>query len=571
MTSFCKPQDQDFVLQLIHSTKIIYASMEIGVDHRVHTYSGGLGILAGDTLHSCADLCVPVVGLTLLYRRGYFKQVLRDGYQHEEDEPWDVDAFTIPLPQAKTSLQLDGRTVYVEPRVGLVVGHDERHWVPIIFLDTDVDGNSPEDRGLTAYLYGGDHHMRLKQEAILGIAGKRVLRKLNAVNAHTFHMNEGHAAFAPMEDILYLSKYYSFNPKQVQKLVRSGHVFTTHTPVPAGHDKFDYGQLRSTLGASDFPWGHLDLAGHHDCNMTKLALNLSRFTNGVAQRHAEVSRAMFPGYTIEGITNGVHLPSWICVHVQKLLDQHMPSWREEPRILKQSLKTIGEDEIWDAHMCAKRELLAYVKQHTGKELKEDILTIGFARRFATYKRGDLLFTDIERLRSIARGKMQFIFAGEAHPRDTEGKEIIKRVVTIANQLAGDIEIVFLENYGFEMAQTLVSGCDVWQNNPVPPQEASGTSGMKATANAVPNISTLDGWWIEGITLNPDAGWIINHRIDRNDSLSLYETYEAIIDTFYNKPKRWRQHMLHALTLASYFNTHRMVKEYMDKAWTLRLY
>lgn len=568
---FYKPEDKDYVLNLIRKATVAYASMEIGLDPRVHTYSGGLGILAGDTLQSCADLSVEVVGLTLLYRKGYFTQVFENGYQKEADEPWDVDAFTIPIPEGRTSLFLDGRQVWIEPRIGIIVGHDQRHIVPVLFLDSFVEGNWEEDKWLTAYLYGGDQKMRLKQEAILGIAGKRVLRKLNARNVHTFHMNEGHAAFAPMEDVLYLSRYYSFNPKQVVKLVKSGHVFTTHTPVPAGHDKFSFELMHGVLGQDDFAWGNLDLGGHSECNMTKLALNLSRFANGVAQKHGEVSRRMFPGYDIDAITNGVHLPSWVCEPMRTLLDQHMPSWREEPRILQQAPQVIATDEIWRTHQDAKRKLLDFVKERTGRSLAMDRLTIGFARRFAAYKRGDLLFTDLERFKSIARGKMQFVFSGEAHPRDAVGKEIIKRVIAVADQLKGDVDVVFLPDYGMEISRLMVSGCDVWQNNPVPPQEASGTSGMKATANGVPNLSTLDGWWIEGITRNPDAGWTITHRMDGQDHLSLYDCYGVIINLFYNNPQRWREHMIHALTLASYFNTHRMVKEYLDKAWTLRLY
>lgn len=571
MQSFYKPEDKDYVLSVIRASNVIYASMEIALHPEVHTYSGGLGVLAGDTLRSCADLQLNVAGLTLLYRNGYFVQVLEHGYQREADEPWDVERFTIPIPEARVQLMLEGRDVIVEPRVGIIVGHDQRHLVPIIFLDTGIDANSSEDQGITAYLYGGDHRLRLKQEAILGIAGKRVLRSLGCRSIETFHMNEGHAAFAPMEDVRYLSRYYAFNQEAVKRLVKSAHVFTTHTPVPAGHDRFSYDLMRSVIGPDDFAWDTLPLTEHNSCNMTRIALDLSRFSNGVTRKHGDISRRMFPGYKIHSITNAVHLPTWISPHIKEILDRKMPSWREEPGILEHCYQVITHEELWTAHRAAKRELLALVRERTGRELSEDLLTIGFARRFAAYKRADLMFADLERFRNIAKGKLQVIFAGEAHPKDEQGKAIIRHVIEVAQKLRGEIDIVFLEDYDMEVARHLVAGCDLWQNNPVPPQEASGTSGMKAAANGIPNLSTLDGWWIEGITRSPQAGWIIHHRMDGEDHLSLYENYEHIIRIFYNNPERWREHMVHALSLASHFNTHRMVNEYLDRAWSLDLY
>ena len=570
VVKFYRSEDTEYALNAVRSSQIIYASMEIALHPSMFTYSGGLGVLAGDTLRSCADLSMKVSAITLLYRGGYFKQVIRDGRQIEEVEPWDPDAFTTPLPHARVSLVLEGRTVIVEPRIGIIVGREEAI-VPVLFLDTHLEENDPLDREITDHLYGGDQRMRIKQEAVLGICGKRVLRELGARSIHTFHMNEGHAAFAPIEDARYLGRYYGFNRRKIQELVRSMHVFTTHTPVPAGHDRFSYDLVRSVLGGDDIAWDHLDLGGHRELNMTKLALNLSRYANGVAQKHGEVSRKMFPGYDIGAITNGIHLPTWMSPHILELLDSTLPSWRHEPGILKHAYRIIDPLAIEEMHQRAKRDMICFVKDRTGCELDEGLLTIGFARRFAPYKRADLIFTDLERFLSICEGKVQFVFAGEAHPNDHAGKDILARILAFSRQLEGRVKIAFIEDYNAVISQHLVSGCDVWLNNPLPPKEASGTSGMKAAANGVPNLSTLDGWWIEGITVSPLAGWIIHHRRDGRDELSLYEQLEHVSHVYYDNRPRWREHQLHALSLASYFNTHRMVTEYESKAWSLKLY
>lgn len=568
--NFYRSEDTQYAVDAVRSSELIYASMEIALDPKMHTYSGGLGVLAGDTLRSCADLGMKMTGITLLYRSGYFRQRIRDGHQIEELEPWDPDEFTTALPNARVSIVLEGRKVIVEPRIGIIVGREDAI-IPVIFLDTNLEENDPADRTITDSLYGGDQRMRIKQEAVLGICGKRVLRELQARSIHTFHMNEGHAAFAPIEDARYLGKYYGFNKRKIQELVRSMHVFTTHTPVPAGHDRFSYDLVRDVLGGDDIAWDHLELGGHEELNMTRLALNLSRFANGVAQKHGDVSRKMFPGYDIKAITNGVHLPTWMSPHIRELLDDTLPSWRYEPGILKHAYRIIDPLALEKAHMNAKRDLIDFVKERTGRELDENLLTIGFARRFAPYKRADLIFSDLDRLISIAQGKIQFVFAGEAHPNDQAGKDILARILAYSRQLEGRVEIVFIEDYGMHVAHYLVSGCDIWLNNPIPPKEASGTSGMKAAANGVPNLSTLDGWWIEGITVSPLAGWIIHHRRDGKDERSLYHQLEHISHVYYGDRERWRVHQLHALSLSSYFNTHRMVEEYERQAWSLKLY
>lgn len=567
--SFYKPESKDWLLERIRNSNICYASMEIALDKDIHTYSGGLGVLAGDTLKSCADLHVPVVATTLIYRKGYFKQVVDYGWQREEEEPWDIDEYTIKLEEFKDTIEIQGRVVTVIPYVGLIVGH-QQGTVPVIMLDTDTEENDPQDRNITSRLYGGDHVMRLKQEAILGIAGKRILRKLGCKNLHTYHMNEGHAAFAPMEDVRYLSKYYRFFKPAIQDLVKAKHVFTTHTPVPAGHDRFEYPLMKEVLG-ENFAWEHMELGGHEECNMTRLALNLSRYANGVAKKHGEVSRKMFPGYNIDAITNGVHLNTWMCRNIQAVVDHYLPSWRYEPSILKHVYRVLPPQKLAEAHAKSKEALINFIQEETGVQLDKNKFTIGFARRFATYKRADLIFSDIEKLREIGRGKVQLIFAGEAHPNDEAGKKIISRIHEMAAKLGQDITVVFIPDYGMHVSQYMVSGCDLWLNNPIPPKEASGTSGMKAAANGVPNLSTLDGWWIEGITLNPWAGWIIEHRDDDKDHERLYDVLGHILRVYYEHPKRWHEHMVAALSLAHYFNTHRMVHEYLDKAWNLKIY
>jgi starch phosphorylase len=567
---FYKPEDTTYAINIVRNSKIVYASMEIGLDPKVHTYSGGLGILAGDTLNSCADLGLSVTGITLLYRNGYFKQEICNDVQCEKEEPWDVEEYTTAIPEARVHISIEGRTVLIEPRIGIIVGH-EKDIVSVLFLDSGLEENDPRDQAITDRLYGGDERMRVKQEAVLGICGKRVLRKLEARKIHTFHMNEGHAAFAPVEDARYLGKYYGFNAPKIQELVRSKHVFTTHTPVPAGHDRFSYDLLREVLGEDDVAWDHLDLGGHSECNMTKLALNLSRFANGVAQKHGEISRKMFPGYPIDAITNGIHLPTWMSPHIQELLDELLPSWRHEPGILRHAYRVILPDAIQEAHGKAKQDFFSYGAEHTGVELNPKLLTVGFARRFAPYKRADLIFKDMDRLVSIAQGKIQFVFAGEAHPRDQAGKDIMRRVLQYAKELAGRVTVVFIQDYNMEVSKHMISGCDLWLNNPVPPKEASGTSVMKASANGLPNLSTLDGWWIEGITHDPLSGWIIQHRHDGKDEISLYEQLEHISNVFHDHKTRWAEHMVHALSLAYFFNTHRMVEEYEQKAWSLKLY
>ena len=487
------------------SRRIAYFSMEVAADPGIPTYSGGLGVLAGDTLRSCADLRVPVVAVTLLSRKGYFDQSLDErGRQQEKPVHFVPEQSLRPL-SAAVHVEIERRTVTIRAWQYDINGISG-HVVPLILLDTDVAANIDHDRALTDFLYGGDQDYRLAQEIVLGIGGVRMLRALGYSGIQRFHMNEGHASLLVLELLNWLGgrqpTEWDFDG------TRSRSVFTTHTPVSAGHDQFDYDSVQRILGPA-VPLEVLQmLAGPERLNMTRLALNLSRYVNGVAKRHEEVSREMFPGYQIEHITNGVHSLTWTCESFKQLYDQYILEWRNDPAMLRKALG-IPNDKIWGAHIEAKARLLDYIRQSGRGSLSTDTLTIGYARRATAYKRPDLVFTDLVRLREVVAraGPLQFVFAGKAHPKDSEGKALIERIHAVSRDLGDDIPVVYLENYNTEMAKLIVSGVDLWLNTPQRPLEASGTSGMKAAHNGVPSFSTLDGWWIEG-QIEGVTGWSI---------------------------------------------------------------
>lgn len=557
---------------------IAYFSMEIGIDEKIHTYSGGLGILAGDTIHSSADLKVPMVAVTLLYRKGYFRQKIEaDGWQREEPAAWDVEALLEEMPQ-RTVVMLEGRTIHLRAWKYEVKGVGGSI-VPIYFLDTDMPENYEWDRTLTHHLYGGDEHYRLCQEVILGIGGIRMLRALGHQNIRSFHMNEGHAALLTLELLDECAKKdgRGYLIEDDRKAVRKRCVFTTHTLVPAGHDKFSIDLVRKVLGQrEDFFALEGVLHQGDSLNLTRLALNLSRYVNGVAKKHGEATRLLFTGYSINSITNGVHAATWVSAPFQKLFDKYIPIWKQDNFSLRYAL-SIPKQDIWDAHMQAKKKLIDFVNKESGVHLDENILTIGFARRAATYKRADLLFQDIERLKRISSqvGKFQIIYAGKAHPRDYEAKKLIQRIFQAKQILNGDIKIVYLEDYNMTMGAMITAGVDIWLNTPEPPLEASGTSGMKAALNGVPNLSVLDGWWIEG-HIEGLTGWSIGETVigngeNRNhllDATSLYDKLEkTIVPLFYENRDQFISMMTHSIAInGSFFNTHRMVQEYVLNAY-----
>lgn len=551
--------------------------MEIALAAEIPTYSGGLGVLAGDTIRSAADLKVPMVAVTLLYRKGYFRQSLDpNGWQKEALAGWVVEKFLEEMPD-RTAVTIEGRTVRLRAWKYEVRGNGGFR-VPVYFLDADLPENSDWDRTLTDFLYGGDTHYRLCQEVILGIGGVKMLYALGHRKIERFHMNEGHASLLVLE---LLDQETRKAPRQNIahadiEAVRKKCVFTTHTPVPAGHDQFPMDLVQSVLGRREV----YDMKDVFCCegrlNMTFLGFNLSHYINGVAKKHGEVSQLMFASYTIDSITNGVHAATWAAKPFKRLYDQYIPGWEQDNFSLRYAL-SIPKNEIWSAHLEAKTALIQHVNRETNLGMNVEALTIGFARRAAAYKRADLLFQDVERLKGIVAkaGVFQVIYAGKAHPQDQGGKEVIQRIFRLKESLKNDIKIAYLENYDLEVGAMITAGADVWLNTPQPPLEASGTSGMKAALNGVPSLSILDGWWIEGC-IEGVTGWSIgdNRRGaeesgDRSkDASSLYDKLEqVVVPLFYHDRDRFIDVMRHSSALnGSFFNTQRMVQQYVLKAY-----
>ncbi|OGQ72722.1 MAG: alpha-glucan phosphorylase [Deltaproteobacteria bacterium RIFCSPLOWO2_12_55_13] len=552
--------------------------MEIAVDAEIPTYAGGLGVLAGDTIRSAVDLKVPMVAVTLLYRKGYFYQTLdASGWQREEPVEWVVDDFLEEMPQ-RAAVALEGRSVHIRSWK-YEVSDSGGFKVPVYFLDSDLPENSEGDRTLTHSLYGGDQRYRLCQEAILGIGGVRMLRALGYHEIERFHMNDGHASLLVLELLDEEAGKNGGRPitHDDVEAVRRKCVFTTHTPVPAARDQFPKELAERVLGEYQAMSDIKDLVFCGDVlDMTFLGFNLSHFINGVAKKHSEVARLMFAGYLIDAITNGVHAATWVAEPFHELYDRHIRGWRLDNFSLRYAL-SIPKEEVWKAHNQVKKRLLQYLNRETNVGMDVDVLTIGFARRMATYKRADLLFTDPERLKGIASkaGPFQLVYAGKAHPQDQAGKELIQRIFRIKDALAKNIKMVYLENYDLELGKMITAGVDVWLNTPQPPLEASGTSGMKAALNGVPSLSVLDGWWIEGC-IEGVTGWSIgeNERGTEEasnrskDASSLYDKLEqVIIPLFYHNRDRFIDVMLHSIALnGSFFNTHRMIQQYVLKAY-----
>jgi starch phosphorylase len=556
---------------------IAYFSMEICLQQGIPTYSGGLGVLAGDTLRSAADLSLPMVGVTLLHRKGYFRQHIDDqGNQSEGPVEWKPEEELTELPE-RTTVSIEGRDVHVRAwryNVKGVTGHE----VPVLLLDTALNENQEADRGFTDSLYGGDSRYRLCQEIILGMGGAQLLRCLGFGGDVRYHMNEGHSALLACSLL-----EWQLDGRPVAELeetdieaVRHQCVFTTHTPVPAGHDRFPSDVVRHVLGND-----RLQLLETAKCvdagelNMTHLALRLTRFVNGVAMKHREVSLAMFPGFPIDSVTNGVHAATWTSAPFRDLLDKRIPEWRTDNMYLRYAVG-IPLSEIRAAHVAAKQDFLAEVARRTRVELDPNVFTIGFARRATPYKRADLMFSDTPRLAGIAEqvGPMQIVFGGKAHPHDTGGKDLIRRIHRAAEELKDKVKVVYLENYEMEIAKKMVSGVDIWVNNPMKPLEASGTSGMKAALNGVPSLSVLDGWWIEG-HVEGVTGWSIGSgesetdQTDQSkDAQDLYLKLERVIlPLFYGLPFAYAEVMRSAIALnGSFFNTQRMVEQYVRNAY-----
>ena len=552
--------------------------MEVGLDDSIPTYSGGLGILAGDTLRSAADVALPMVAVSLIHRKGYFRQRLDErGDQAEEALDWPVAEQLAEL-SPQVQIEIEHRDVSLRAWRYEVRGISG-HIVPVLLLDADLPVNAPQDRRLTDHLYGGDARYRLCQEVILGIGGVRMLRALGYRQLSRFHMNEGHASLLTVE-LAYekaIERGEETISRETVQAIKPLCVFTTHTPVAAGHDQFPLPLVAEVVTGYDHAF---DERAREFClndvlNMTYLALDHSHYVNGVAKRHGEVARTMFAQHKIDSITNGVHAATWASPPIQAMFDRHIPDWRQDNASLRHVLG-VAKPEVWDAHLIAKTALLQHVNDASGAQMDPDVFTIGFARRATVWKRADLVFTDLSRLEAIhARaGAFQLIFGGKAHPKDDSGKALIRRIFEIKEALGSKIKLVYLEEYDMGLARLLTAGADLWLNTPQPPLEASGTSGMKAAVNGVPSLSILDGWWVEGC-IEGVTGWAIgaDDGVEPNDDRSadaesLYGKLEhVILPMFYAERDRYIDVMRHALAInGSFFNTERILDQYVRKAY-----
>jgi starch phosphorylase len=604
------------------SSCIAYFSLEFGIHESVRLYSGGLGVLAGDHLKSASDLKLPLVGVGLLYRQGYFQQYLNnDGWQQEAYP--DNEIHRLPLRKA---LDASGQPVQIslplpDRVMKAVVWQLEVGRVPLYLLDTNIPDNPPELQKVTALLYGGDRLMRLRQELLLGIGGFRALTALG-YEPVAAHINEGHAAFMSLARISHLMKSHGLDLETVMEIVPRTSVFTTHTPVPAGNEAFPVDMLKphlealkSELGIAPeqvIAWGQSPgMPNVHELSMTILGLRMAHRSNGVSKLHGVVERKMWahlwPGRAedevpIRHVTNGIHVPSWLSADNAVLFDRYLgPEWREgmsDTGILS-GLTQIPDEELWRAHELGRARLVRIARELCEKQLSVrnatraeitqaksvfdyDVLTVGFARRFATYKRATLLLRDMERFEAILHNEdrpVQFVFAGKAHPADDAGKDLIRQLIRFSQKASTKRRVVFLENYDIRTARYLVQGVDVWMNTPRRPQEASGTSGMKAAVNGSLHASILDGWWAEGYA--KDCGWAIGHGEEYDDpeyqdtveSQALYNLLENdIIPCFYDRPSsdvptRWVAMMKASIKMAlGYFTSHRMLTEYDQYAY-----
>ena len=562
----------DRLVPFLAKTDIGYFTMEIALRNEMHTYSGGLGVLAGDTARSCAELQIPAVFVTLASRAGYLRQEIdKDGGQIDHPDPWNPAEWAAPL-SAMVAITLADRPVWIRPWLYTSTSPLGTS-VPVILLDTNLEENDPEDRGSTDALYGGDEEYRLRQEAVLGIGGVRILRALG-FKIRTYHMNEGHSALLTLELLRGFRRALSApeGPGSLyeKEPVLQCCIFTTHTPVEAAHDRFPYQMVTRILG--DF----IELeelrhyAGADACNMTQLALNLSGYVNGVARRHAQITQNQFPAYHVKAITNGIHTSRWTHPAFAALYDKAIPGWSHEPERLVRA-DQLSDNDVWQAHSEAKKDLVTLILEKTGIRLDPDIALIGFARRMTGYKRPELLFSDLDRLKAICRHRpFQIVWAGKAHPHDSEGKRLLQELIRHIRELRGEIAMAFLPNYDLDIAGRLISGSDIWLNTPLPPLEASGTSGMKAAVNGVLNFSVLDGWWLEG-WIEDVTGWAIgSDRPSENGEHAhdLYSKLETkILPLYYGDRANWMRMMKQSIgKLASYFNSQRMMRRYATEAY-----
>lgn len=538
-----------------NSKMVAYFSMEIALEKDLKTYAGGLGVLAGDILRSASRQKFPMIGVTILNKHGYFKQVINSKGKQEEL----IDRSNLKkleLLSFKMSLNIGADKVFF--RVWrYFLQHEHGLKIPIYFLDTDWPENREKHRRLCDNLYPGDKRKKLKQAILLGRGGVKLLNKIGLDKISKIHLNEGHGALAAVE--LFLLSKESSEASKI-KDVRRRLVFTTHTPVSSGHDVF-FGEFLLKY-QPDFPMQIKGIIENDTVNFTKLALFFSSYANGVSKKHGRVSREMFPDFEINAITNGVESSFWTASEMIDLFDNYIPDWRCDNTLLRKA-KNISLGEIRQAHLAAKKRLIKFIARQKKISFSEGAPIITFARRFAPYKRPTMLLSDLNRLRNINKisGPIQIIYAGKAHPDDEVGKTLVSETNKRISAISHEIKVVFLENYDLEIAKLLVAGSDVWLNNPALPNEASATSGMKAAHNGVMQISTFDGWWPEGY-VKDKTGWII---IEAGDLYDILE--KKIIPLYYHHPEKWLKMMRSTISLnASRFNTDRVLKEYIKKAY-----
>ena len=537
-----------------------YFTAEIGLWSDLSTYSGGLGVLAGDHVKSAADAEIPLVGVTLLYREGYSRQHLdSDGIQSETYPVLDPSEF-LELTDITIQLPLDNQTMYARVWCANVVGQTG-HKVPVYFLDTTHELNSQYHQEIGQRLYGGNDDTRIRQEYLLGVGGVQLFDHLQ-IELKGIHLNEGHCTFAMLE---LLSRGWS------REQLTEKSLFTTHTPVPAGHDRFEWSLVKEIMGdklpddAQELVRNAGDSEGGNRCSMSHLAVALSTSVNAVSILNAEVAQTMFSEKKIIPITNGVHHPTWTSSTMTKLFDEHLPEWKANPNQLKEARK-IPTEALKQARNENRKHLRDLVRNETGVEFEEHRLTIGFARRFATYKRANLVFHDLEKLREIGAGRIQFVFSGKAHPKDEGGKQLIRDIFASAKTVEEEIPVAFLENYSMATGLAMTSGVDIWLNNPIRPLEASGTSGMKAAMNGVPNCSILDGWWPEACNHGIN-GWAIgNAEDDRNDprdAENIYSTLQNdVLPSWERKDETWANIMRESIASSAGFTGRRMIEDYL---------
>ena len=545
-----------------HPLRVAYFSMEFAFQDGMHNFAGGLGVLAADTIYSFADLGVPAVGVSMIY------------HQEDDKEKAFFPEQFMKKREETVEIIIENRKVKIIIWQMDIVGKNG-HIVPVFFLSSYTPENTRWDRDLTRYLYASDRYTRLGQEAILGVGGYRALKKMGYNTIRRYHMNEGHTALLGLERLRANGN--------IIDTVRAKSTLTTHTPVPAGHDYFDYQLAYETLG-SLIPSNIRDLATKDTLGMTQLAMNLSCKTNSVSKKHNEVCKNMFPGREIENVTNGIYHPRWVGNSMRELFNTHLPGWEQEPEIFENAVEKLPTEDLIKARRTEKKSLIDWINETpenfaiekvSDEDLfSEDTLTIGFARRFVPYKRPGLIFHNLDKLREISYKKLQIVFAGRCHPDDMFCNKLRDTIVHYGRELRGQVKVVVIPNHSLEIAKHLTSGVDVWLNNPIPPREASGTSGMKAAGNGILNLSILDGWWIEGMEQAPLSGWGFggsSHEEnfadrDTHDADELLTNLKDVINCYYERRAEWNERMKHAISLLSYFNTHRLVKEYNEKIW-----